>query len=64
MFGFRDPVLLRALECKCFDVSLFPPSLAQGSGTGFGCAVLVSRATGLVLAYLAETVSKANPLKG
>ena len=23
LFGFRDSVLLWALECKCFDVSLF-----------------------------------------
>lgn len=29
LFGFRDPALLRALECKRFGVSLFP-SLPSG----------------------------------
>lgn len=36
------------------------PSLAQARSTGFGCAVLVSRATDLVLA---EALAKANRLK-
>lgn len=51
---------ISALMCSCSHPSQLGRD-PQATSTGFGCAVLISRVTGLVLAYLGRNSLQSQP---